>query len=535
MSEPSERDVEIFAAALALPSAERPAFLETACAGDPDLRRRVEVLLQAHDAAGAFMAASPLESADGAGAANATSPAVTEMRGSRIGRYHLLHLLGEGGCGVVWMAEQTEPVRRRVALKVIKPGMDTREVIARFEAERQALARMDHPNIAKVLDAGTTDSGRPYFVMELVQGVKITEYCDQYNLSTAQRLAVFSQVCHAVQHAHQKGVIHRDLKPSNILVTLLDDAPVPKVIDFGIAKATQGRLTDQTLFTAFEQFIGTPAYMSPEQAELSGIDIDTRSDVYSLGVLLYELLTGRPPFDPKTLLQAGLDEIRRIIREVDPPKPSANVATLTDSDRAEVARHHGTDPARLPQQLRGDLDWIVMKALEKNRTRRYDTVTALAADIERHLRDEPVSAGPPSTYYRLAKLVRRHRLAFAAAAAVALALVAGTIVSTWLAVRATRAEQRAAAERTRAEDLLSFMVGDLHGMLSKVGRLDVLASVGDKALAYFAARSAGRKRATRRRWRLSPTPTAGWRRWRSGIRTTANSCSNAPWPNLGSE
>ena len=482
MSESREREEQIFAEALAVPAGERPRFLDEACQGDPALRRRIEALVRAHDSAGGFMAAP----ADNPRAA--APPATTEIPGNRIGRYKLLQKIGEGGCGTVWMAEQEEPVRRRVALKIIKLGMDTKAVIARFEAERQALALMDHPNIAMALDAGATETGRPYFVMELVRGISITRYCDENSLSTSQRLELFTQVCHAVQHAHQKGIIHRDLKPSNILITLHDGVPVPKVIDFGIAKATQGRLTDRTLFTAFEQFIGTPAYMSPEQAEMSGIDVDTRSDIYSLGVLLYELLTGRPPFDPKSLVQAGLDEIRRVIREVEPPKPSTNLSTLTDSDRLLIAKLHGTDPARLSFLLRGDLDWIVMKAMEKNRVRRYETPTALAADIERHLHDEPVVARPPSRAYRLGKLIRRNRLVFAAGAAVVFALLAGTAISTWQAIRATRAERTAARERARAEDLLSFMVGDLRTLLAKVGRLDVLESVGDKAMAYFASR-----------------------------------------------
>src|SRR5437660_793221 len=284
---------------------------------------------------------------------------ITEKPGDRIGRYKLLQEIGEGGCGVVYMAEQEEPVRRRVALKVIKLGMDTRSVIARFEAERQALAMMDHPNIAKVLDAGATESGRPYFVMELVRGIKITEYCDEYNLSTKERLELFMQVCHAVQHAHQKGTIHRDLKPSNILVASNDGAPVPKVIDFGIAKATQGRLTDQTLFTAFEQFIGTPAYMRPEQAELTMQDVDTRTDIYSLGVLLYELLTGKTPFDQKELLAAGLDEMRRMLREKEPQRPSTRVDAFSEAELTVTAQQRNLEPQKLRSDLEGDLDWIV--------------------------------------------------------------------------------------------------------------------------------------------------------------------------------
>jgi serine/threonine protein kinase/WD40 repeat protein len=374
-----------------------------------------------------------------------------EKPGDRIGRYKLLQQIGEGGCGVVYMAEQSEPVRRRVALKVIKLGMDTKQVIARFEAERQALAMMDHPNIAKVFDAGATDAGRPYFVMELVRGVKITDYCDQQKLSTPQRLELFVQVCQAVQHAHQKGIIHRDLKPSNILVTELDGKAVPKVIDFGIAKATTAALlTDKTLFTAFDQFIGTPAYMSPEQAGLGGLDIDTRSDIYSLGVLLYELLTGKQPFDSAALRRSAIDEILRIIREHEPPRPSACLTTLTEQELTLAAKRRQTEPGKFPHLLRGDLDWIVMKALEKDRARRYETANGLVKDIERHLSNEPVSARPPGNLYRFQKMVRRHKLAFAAGSAVLAALIVGLGFSTWSFYREQHAHRHADEQTRRA-------------------------------------------------------------------------------------
>jgi WD40 repeat protein/serine/threonine protein kinase len=418
---------------------ERAACLTQACGNDAALRERVEAMLRDATWAAEFFGPEP---------AGAT---VTEGPGTVIGRYKLLQKIGEGGMGVVYMAEQREPVIRKVALKIIKLGMDTRQVVARFEAERQALALMDHPNIAKVLDGGATESGRSYFVMDLVPGLPITQFCDEANLPTRERLELFLEVCSAVQHAHQKGIIHRDLKPSNILVTLHGDKPVPKVIDFGVAKATAGRLTEKTLFTQFQQFIGTPAYMSPEQASLSGLDVDTRSDIYALGVLLYELLTGRTPFDGKELLKAGLDEMRRTIREKEPPRPSNRISTLHGEDLTTTAKQRRTDPPKLIHLVRGDLDWIVMKALEKDRARRYETANGLAADIKRHLNDEPIVARPPSTVYRFRKSVHRNKLAFAAAGAVAASLVAGLALSTWLLIRESKAHDRAvAAEREQS-------------------------------------------------------------------------------------
>jgi serine/threonine protein kinase/tetratricopeptide (TPR) repeat protein len=416
---------------------ERLAYVEQACRGSPQLLERLRELLKAHqDPRG------PLDAPPPGVMGTMDQPGMAERPGTVIGPYKLLEQIGEGGFGVVFVAEQQEPIRRKVALKVLKPGMDTRQVIARFEAERQALALMDHPNIAHVLDAGATSTGRPYAVMELVKGVPITDFCNQESLAPRQRLELFVHVCQAVQHAHQKGIIHRDLKPTNVLVTLHDGTPVVKVIDFGIAKALGQQLTDKTLYTGFAQLLGTPLYMSPEQAALSGLDVDTRSDIYSLGVLLYELLTGTTPFDQERLRAAGYEEMRRIIREEEPPRPSTRLSTLGHAATL-VSGQRRSDPKRLSQLCRGELDWIVMKALEKDRGRRYESASALAQDIERYLHDEPVQACPPSRWYRLRKVLRKHRGAAVTAAAFLVLLLAGVAVSTWLAVRATAAESDA--------------------------------------------------------------------------------------------
>src|SRR5262245_50337583 len=441
MSEDAERWRRIsalFDEASELPPERRAAFLDETCAGDDELRNRVMQLLEA-----AERSAGPLDRPAMAHAGSLlrqlaqeepAQPTESVMPAGEetvppVGPYRPLQKLGEGGMGEVWLAEQTEPIRRKVALKLIKAGMDTKHFVARFEAERQALALMDHPTIARVFDAGATPRGLPYFVMEYVQGEPITAYCDRQRLTMRERLELLSRICEGVQHAHQKGIIHRDLKPSNVLVAIQGGRPVPKIIDFGVAKATAQRLTERTMYTELGALIGTPEYMSPEQAEMTGLDVDTRTDVYALGVILYELLTGALPFDPKELRAAGFDEIRRRIREVDPPRPSTKVSTL--GERAtESARRRGTEPAKLVSRLRGDLDWITMKALEKDRTRRYGSPMELAADIARHLGDEPVQARPPSVAYRTRKFIRRHRLGAAAAAFISLTLVAGMIGTT---------------------------------------------------------------------------------------------------------
>jgi serine/threonine protein kinase/tetratricopeptide (TPR) repeat protein len=453
----------IFMAALERESApERSAYLDEACGGDTALRQRVEALLTSHQQAGSFLrmpvperlaekvgTPAPLEEAGGDAPATEERPRpLPEGQGSRIGPYKLLQELGEGGMGTVWMAEQTQPVQRKVALKIIKPGMDSRQVIARFEAERQALALMDHPNIASVHDGGTTASGRPYFVMELVKGVPITKFCDEQRLTPRQRLELFVPVCQAVQHAHQKGLIHRDLKPSNVLVCLYDGRPVPKVIDFGVAKAAAQKLTKRTMLTEVGQVVGTLEYMSPEQAELNQLDIDTRSDIYSLGVLLYELLTGSTPLDKKRLKEAAFMEVLRVIREEEPPKPSTRLSTT--EQLPSIAANRGLEPKKLSAMVRGELDWIVLKALDKDRNRRYETANGFAMDIQRYLADEPVHACPPSASYRLRKFVWRHKRAVLTALVVLVALIGGVIGTTWQLVRAERAvaAEKAANEMT---------------------------------------------------------------------------------------
>src|SRR5262245_28372966 len=469
-----------------------PAFLDQACAGRPELRQRVEGLLQAHrEAATADRPGANGQEADGdeAPRPTAASPPVSEVPGVMIGPYKLLQMIGEGGMGVVWMAEQTQPVQRKVALKIIKAGMDTRQVIARFEAERQALALMEHPNIAKVLDGGAIpfqisdfrlqiekapcdagssnlqsgicnlqSAGRPYFVMELVKGSPITKYCDEHRLTPRERLDLFLPVCQAIQHAHQKGIIHRDIKPSNVLVAPFDGKPVVKVIDFGVAKAIEPggltpRLTEKTLFTQIGAVVGTLEYMSPEQAELNNQDIDTRSDIYSLGVLLYELLTGTTPLTRQRLKQAAFTEMLRIIREEEPPKPSTRLSDSKES-LPSISAQRQMEPAKLTKLVRGDLDWIVMKALEKDRNRRYETASAFAMDVQRYLADEPVLAGPPSAWYRLRKFMRRNKGPVLAASIIVIVLLAGIVGTTSGLFWALAAEGQAITERDQKNEAL---------------------------------------------------------------------------------
>jgi serine/threonine protein kinase/tetratricopeptide (TPR) repeat protein len=437
MTEIENQARSVFLAALERAPEGWPAFLQEACGANTELRARVEQLLHAHLAMGSIHGGgdSPDATIDG--------PSNSQRPGAPIGPYKLIEPIGEGGMGAVWMAQQIQPVKRLVAIKLIKRGMDSRQVIARFEAERQALALMDHPNIAKILDAGVVGdaSGRPYFVMELVKGVPITKYCDEHRLTPRQRLELFIPVCHAVQHAHQKGIIHRDLKPSNVLVALYDGNPVPKVIDFGVAKAVGQPLTEQTLVTGFGAIVGTLEYMSPEQAEINQLDIDTRSDIYSLGVVLYELMAGSPPFTRRELEKAGLLDMLRVIREQEPSKPSTKLSTA--ERLPALAANRGTEPAKLARMVRGELDWIVMKALEKDRNRRYETAGGLATDLQRYLADEPVQACPPSVGYRLRKFGRKHRSALLTAATVVGLLIAGLTISIWQAARARRAEKAA--------------------------------------------------------------------------------------------
>jgi serine/threonine protein kinase len=446
MSDDPSKAKSIFLNALEISSGNaRQAYVVAQCGGDQSLAVEVEALLRQHGELGTF-----LESPAGGPTLAMSSSSLSERAGTIIGPYKLLKRIGEGGMGVVFMAEQQRPVQRMVALKIINPGMDTGQVIARFEAERQALALMDHPNIAKVLDAGATDTGRPYFVMELVKGVGITQYCDEHHLTPHERLELFIPICHALQHAHQKGIIHRDLKPSNVLVALYDGRPVPKVIDFGVAKATGPQLTERTMLTELGQVVGTLEYMSPEQAELNQLDVDTRSDIYSLGVLLYELLTGTTPFERKRLKAVAFMELLRVIREVEPPKPSTRLSTT--EALPSIAANRSLEPKKLSGLLRGDLDWIVMKCLEKKRSRRYETANALARDIQRHLADEPVEASPPSAVYRIGKLLRKYRTPLQAAAAFVLLLIAATIVSSWQALRATHARNAEAIQHRLADE-----------------------------------------------------------------------------------
>lgn len=441
---------DIFAAAIKLTGDLRATYLAAACGLDVRLREQLEALLRAHDESGGLLPKQVEPRLDVTHLAPGQTAAGQASVGMLIsGRYKLMEAIGEGGMGEVWVADQLAPIRRRVALKLIKLGMDSRSVLARFEAERQALALMDHPNIAKVFDAGTTDDGRPYFVMELVKGTPITDFCDARRMTAKQRLELFIPVCLAIQHAHTKGIIHRDIKPSNVLVALHDERPVPKVIDFGVAKAVGQQLTEKTLCTGFGNLVGTPAYMAPEQATFNQLDIDTRADVYALGVLLYELLAGSPPVEPERLKQAALDEILRLIRDEEPPRPSQRLST--SQAKASIAEVRHSDPIKLAELIRGELDWIVMRALEKDRNRRYETANGFAADVQRYLAGEPVQAVPPSTAYRLKTFARKNRVMLSTAAAFTVLLLAAVGVSSWLAVQAKQAEALAESRRIEAE------------------------------------------------------------------------------------
>jgi serine/threonine protein kinase len=541
-------DESIFAEALAIQGPEeRAAYLDRACAGNPALRRSVESLLDAYDA-GQFLEAPAPALTD------RVQTAIGESPDTVIGPYKLLEEIGEGGMGTVWVAEQTQPVRRKVALKLIKAGMDSKSVLARFEAERQALALMDHPNIAKVLDGGTAQSGRPFFVMEHVKGIPFTKYCDDARLSVEERLALFLPVCHAVQHAHQKGIIHRDLKPSNILVCLYDGVPIPKVIDFGLAKAIHQPLTEHTLHTAQGLMIGTPLYMGPEQAELNNLDVDTRTDIYALGVILYELLTGTTPLERKRLNEAAWQEMLRLIKEEEPPRPSTRLSG--SGTLPSVAAQRKLEPAKLTKLVRGDLDWIVMKALEKERGRRYETANGLARDLQNYLADEPVEASPPSKSYRLRKFARKHKKALVTTVAFAVLLVAGAVLSTLLAVWAMSAEREIDAVARKAEadlyvarmnmaqtDWENANMGRILGLLEpyrqvSAGKRDLRAGNGITRIACVSW-SCARLRGTplprvggpsSGAWPSVPT-AAGWlrgvriERSKSGTQPAAESCS----------
>jgi serine/threonine protein kinase/tetratricopeptide (TPR) repeat protein len=478
----------LFELALELPAAARDAFLRDSCGDDHELRSEVEALLTAdreplsEDLRPTEIQATPT----GAGSIDSTH--------DRIGPYRLTRKIGEGGMGIVWEAEQEHPIRRKVAIKLVKHGLNSENVLSRFETERQALALMDHPNIARVLDAGSDDAGRPYFVMDYIKGIPISDYCDRRDLSTAERLALLIQVCDGVHHAHQKGVIHRDLKPANILVEEIDGKAVPKVIDFGVAKAVDRPITERTLFTEFGQMVGTPEYMSPEQAEMGNLDVDTRTDVYSLGVVLYELLVGALPFDPKELRASGYEAMRRRIMQETPEKPSTRFGTLGGAVSGDIAKHRRSSPAGVVKACLGDLDWITMKALEKDRTRRYGSASELADDLKHHLRNEPVSAGPPSAGYRARKFVRRHRLAVVTAAVIFVSILAGLGGVTWGLIRAVRAERRARFEAETTSQISQFMLGmfEINDPSEARGRSITAKEILDRAAARIGTEMADR-------------------------------------------